>query len=125
MDNSEYLTTLLWLHLGTIGPLIAFKIAALLVGYLVARLGFQLLVMGVKGEFRFRSTFKAGSVDLISVSPGLFFTLMATVIITVGVLKDKPFETSFSAESSRRVAAPIDSKKPQLEQPAMNTKGQQ
>jgi len=97
----DELDTLLWLHLATVGPLVLFKLAVLLVGYLIARLGYRLLLQGVKGEFKFHTKFREGVVDLISVSPGIFFIFMATVLIAVGIVTEKPFETKFSKQATR------------------------
>jgi hypothetical protein len=83
----------IWYHVITVGSLIVFKLAVLLVGYLIAKLGHDLLLRGVSGEFKFRAELKGATADLLSASPGLFFILMATALIIVGVIKDKPFET--------------------------------
>jgi len=92
----EDLSALIFLHLSTVLPLIIFKLSILIVGYLIAKLGYLLLLAGVKGEFKFHSKFQGNVVDLISVSPGLFFILMATIMISIGIIKDKPFETQYS-----------------------------
>lgn len=83
----------IWYHITTVISLLVFKLAVLFVGYLIAKLGFDLLVKGVTGEFKFQTKFKDSTADLISASPGLFFILMATILIAIGILKDKPFET--------------------------------
>jgi len=83
----------LWLHVATILPILTFKLAVLFVGYLIARLGYQLLVKGISGQFTFSANFRGGKADLVSASPGIFFILMATILIAIAVLKDKPFET--------------------------------
>lgn len=90
--------TALWMHVATVLPLVVFKICVLVVGYLIARLGYQLLMHGVKGEFQFHTQFRESVVDLISVSPGIFFIFMATVMIAIGIFVEKPFETSFSSQ---------------------------
>ena len=54
----------------------------LFVGYLIVRLGYNLLVKGVTGEFRFKGEwFKGAKADLVSVSPGLLFALFGAAII--------------------------------------------
>ncbi|MDJ0723383.1 MAG: hypothetical protein QNJ04_17215 [Desulfobacterales bacterium] len=83
----------IWYHVVTVGSLILFKLAVLVIGYLIARLGHDLLVKGVSGDFKFSAGFKGGKADLVSASPGLFFILMATILIAIGVIKDKPFGT--------------------------------
>jgi hypothetical protein len=102
----------IWYHVITVGTLLTFKLAVLLVGYLIAKLGYQLLLKGVTGEFKFQTEFKGAKADLASVSPGLFFILMAAILIAVGVIKDKPFETivttgvvQTSAESDKATKA--------------------
>lgn len=90
---------MIWYHLVTVGSLLLFKLTVLLVGYLIARLGHDLLIKGVSGEFKFHSEIKGGKADLVSASPGLFFILMATVLIAIGVIKDKPFETTITRAS--------------------------
>lgn len=83
----------IWYHVVTVVPLLLFKLAVLFVGYLIARLGYDLLVKGVSGDFKFKTEIQGTKADLVSASPGIFFILMAAILIAVGVLKDKPFET--------------------------------
>lgn len=83
----------IWYHVVTVSLLILFKLAVLLAGYLIARLGHDLLVKGVSGGFKFHTQIQGTKADLVSASPGIFFILMATILIAIGVLKDKPFET--------------------------------
>jgi hypothetical protein len=89
----------IWYHVVTVGGLVLFKLAVLFVGYLIARLGHDLLLKGVSGQFKFRTEFSGAKADLVSVSPGVFFVLMGTVLITIGVIKDKPFETRVTQTS--------------------------
>jgi hypothetical protein len=84
----------IWMHVVTVGALLIFKLAVLIVGYLIGRLGYELLVKGVSGEFKFHTNIGGTRADLLSASPGLFFILMATILLGIGVLKDKPFETT-------------------------------
>ncbi len=83
----------IWYHVVTVVSLVVFKLAVLVIGYLIARLGHDLLIKGVSGEFKFRTEFKGTKADLVSASPGVFFILMATILIAIGVIKDKPFAT--------------------------------
>nr|MDJ0666677.1 hypothetical protein [Desulfobacterales bacterium] len=55
--------------------------------------GHDLLIKGVSGDFKFSTEFKGSKADLVSASPGIFFILMATILIAIGVIKDKPFGT--------------------------------
>ncbi|HHH38495.1 MAG TPA: hypothetical protein ENK50_02825 [Sedimenticola sp.] len=89
----------IWFHVVTVFSLVLFKLAVLFVGYLIAKLGHDLLLKGVSGEFKFHSEIKGVKADLISASPGIFFILMATILIAVGVIKDKPFETRVKAQT--------------------------
>src|SRR5262245_61845738 len=103
-----------WYHLVTVGSLVLFKLAVVIVGCLIAKLGHDLLIKGVSGQFKFHSELKGSKADLVSASPGIFFVLMATILITVGVIKDKPFETTIkqgSGTSSVRYAGERDSEK--------------
>jgi len=89
----------IYYHVVTVGGLILFKLAVLVVGYLIARLGHDLLIKGVSGQFKFQAEIKGTKADLVSASPGLFFTLMATALIVIAVVKDKPFETTVTTTS--------------------------
>ncbi len=88
MDDRAFYMSLV--HVAAAG---LFRLAVLIVGYLIAKLGYQLLIKGVTGEFRFQTQFKGVKSDLISASPGLFFILMATILIASAVLK---FESTFN-----------------------------
>ncbi|MBI5016432.1 MAG: hypothetical protein HZB55_13210 [Deltaproteobacteria bacterium] len=87
-------------HVVTVGSLVVFKLAVLVVGYLLAKLGHDLLIKGVSGEFKFKAEFQGTKADLISASPGIFFILMATILIAIGILKDKPFATRVTSTST-------------------------
>jgi len=89
----------IWYHIVTVGSLVLFKLCVLFVGYLIARLGYELLIKGVSGAFHFHSQLKGSTADLVSASPGIFFIFMASILIAVGVIKDKPFETTVTMES--------------------------
>ena len=65
----------------------SFKLATLLVGYLFAKLGYNLFIKGVTGEFKFKTDIKGAKADLVSASPGLFFILMGTIILGIGLFK--------------------------------------
>ncbi len=83
----------LWLHIVTVFPIMIFKLSVLIIGYLIARLGYNLLVKGISGEFNFKADLKGYKADVVSASPGIFFILMATILMAVGIIKDKPFKT--------------------------------
>jgi hypothetical protein len=113
----------IWYHVVTVFSLVTFKLAVLLVGYLIARLGHDLLIKGVTGQFKFHSTLGGGTADLVSASPGVFFILMATALIAIGIIKDKPFETTVTARTVQTggeklpVAAPESVPRPVLPAP--------
>lgn len=48
-------------HLSSILSILIFKLAVLAVGYLLAKLGYLLLLQGVTGQFKFKGNFQ-GSV---------------------------------------------------------------
>jgi len=118
----------IWYHVITVGALLIFKLAVLFVGYLIGKLGYELLVKGVTGQFKFQTEFKGAKADLVSVSPGLFFILMATILIAIGVIKDKPFETKVTSSAVQTTGEPgnkgkaIDEKPPLPASPPKETK---
>ena len=83
----------LYMYLVHVAAAGMFRLSVLIVGYLIAKLGYQLLLKGVTGEFRFQAQFKGFKSDVISASPGIFFILMATILIASTVIK---FESTFN-----------------------------
>lgn len=77
-----------WLILINLTLVFIFKVILLFIAYLVIKLGYQLLVDGVKGEFKFKSNISGLKADLVSASPGTFFLLLG-VIVLIFALKDK------------------------------------
>jgi hypothetical protein len=118
----------IWYHVVTVESLLIFKLAVLFVGYLIGKLGYELLVKGVTGQFKFHTEFQGAKADLVSVSPGLFFILMATILIAIGVIKDKPFETKVTSGAVQTIGEPgnkgktTGEKPPLPEQPQKETK---
>lgn len=102
--DAELYAQAIWYHIVTVVSLVVFKIVVVFVGYLIGKLGYELLVKGVTGEFKFQTEFKGSKADLVSASPGIFFILMATILIAIGILKDKPFETVISERLIRSSA---------------------
>lgn len=78
-------------YLLTILPILIFKLALLWAGVTVVRMGYELLLRGVVGDFKFQGGFKGVKADLISASPGLLFALLGVALLAVGALVDKPF----------------------------------
>ena len=96
---------LIGLHAITVVSILIFKVAALIAGVIIVKIGASLLEKGIKGEFKFRSEIKNSvTLDLMGASPGLFFILVGGAIVAFAILQDKPFELSFDPASS--TAAP-------------------
>ena len=100
LGSSDTSSDALVLHITTVLGILVFKLTVLVVGYLFARLGYNLLIKGVGGEFKLRTELKGMKADLVSASPGLFFIAMATVMIGVAIWKDKPFSIQLQRGSS-------------------------
>jgi hypothetical protein len=71
------------------GLLIFMKIFCFFIGYLVVRLGYDLLKRGIKGEFKFSTEMDKVKVGLASVSPGLLFVLLGCLIIGYAMFVEK------------------------------------
>lgn len=102
------------LHLITVLSILAFKLSALIIGYLVVKLGYELLVKGITGEFKFKGSIAGGKADLVSASPGLLFLLLGIVLMGTAILKDKPFSTASTSLPSSSANPLSDLKKPEL-----------
>jgi hypothetical protein len=61
------------------------KIVVLSGGYFTIYLGYKLLVAGVKGEFKFRSSLAGAKADLVSVSPGSLFVLLGVALMVAAL----------------------------------------
>ena len=85
-----------WFHVITAITLSTYKIAVLVIGYLIIRLGYSLFMKGVTGEFKFSAEFKGAKTHLISASPGLFLILMGTIVLGIGLYKGLEFATSIT-----------------------------
>jgi hypothetical protein len=57
------------------------KIVGLILGYLTIRLGYQLIVSGVRGEFKFSAKLSGLKADLTNISPGLLFVILGVLLI--------------------------------------------
>jgi hypothetical protein len=75
-----------------------------LLGYKTVKLGYQLMVDGVKGEFNFTSDFKGIKAGLISSSPGLLFLLLGIFLIgyAMGVTKTVSLDSYVPANANKR-----------------------
>ena len=56
------------------------KLVALIIGFKIIKLGYNLLIMGVKGEFKFNADLLGNKADLRSASPGLLFLLLGCML---------------------------------------------
>jgi hypothetical protein len=69
---------------------ISLKLAVLVVAFKTIRLGHDLLLRGVKGEFSFSGSAGGLSADLKSVSPGLLFVLLGVSLALTSVIAKFP-----------------------------------
>lgn len=81
------------------------KIVIFIVGYLTVRLGYNLLLAGVKGEFKFSAKIGGSKADLASVSPGLLFVLLGVVLIGYALTVDKDYSMQTTAAAIDRIPA--------------------
>lgn len=107
----------IWYHVVTVVSLVSFKLAVLFVGYLIAKLGHDLLVKGVTGQFKFHTEIKGTKADLVSASPGIFFILMAAILIAIGIVKDKPFQTKVTERIIRSAGEQVEASAPDVKPP--------
>lgn len=57
------------------------KIFCFYLGYLIVKLGYNLMKEGIRGEFKFFAEFTKLKGGLISASPGLLFLLLGVILI--------------------------------------------
>ena len=79
----------LYEHMASISAILLFKLAVLIVGYLLAKLGYLLLVQGITGQFKFKGEFQGIKADIVSASPGTLFIVLAVVLLVVAVRTEK------------------------------------
>jgi hypothetical protein len=77
--------------------LLGMKIVLFIIGYLIIRLGYNLLVAGVKGQFKFKTSIAGIKADLASVSPGLLFVLLGVLLDCYAIRVDKPIKSELRA----------------------------
>lgn len=65
------------------------KIVCFILGYLTIRLGHDLIASGAKGEFKFSAKMSGATTNLASVSPGLLFVLLGTMLIGFAMFVEK------------------------------------
>ncbi len=77
------------IYLISFGLIILMKTVCFILGYKIIKLGYHLIVSGVKGEFKFSSSFAGFKADLASLSPGLLFVLLGVMVIMIAVYTNK------------------------------------
>ena len=82
------------LHAVTAATVLAFKITTLVVGCKITKLGYDLMLKGITGGFKFTGEYAGIKGGLISSSPGLLFLLLGVVLLCIGVMNEASFETS-------------------------------
>jgi len=76
------------------------KLAAIIAGYGIIKMGYEALMKGVKGEFDFGGKTKSDiEFKLVSTSPGLFFVLFGAFIIIWALFVKQPMHFSYSADT--------------------------
>lgn len=91
-----------------------FKLIVIILGYKTIKLGYDLLLRGVKGEFKFSSEISGYKADLRSASPGLLFVVLGCVIMVIAVIEKFPQEVE---RSSKDLDKKVNSfEKPRLKQ---------
>jgi hypothetical protein len=93
-----------------VGLLLIFcmKVVVFLTGYLIVRLGYNLILSGAKGEFTFKTKLLNFQADLASLSPGLLFVLLGTMLIGWALFVPKPVDFNFSEKRSGPSPTPPD-----------------
>ena len=106
--------TNIWFLIVTALSLWSYKVVTLLIGYLFAKLGYDLLIKGVSGDFKFKAEIKGVKADLVSASPGIFFILMGTIIVGITLYRGFSLETDLPkiVSSDEKV---VDSQYPNFE----------
>ena len=85
------------------------KLVCFVLGYLIVRLGAQLLREGVTGAFKFSADMKGAKADLASASPGLLFVLLGVILIGYAMWVPKAFDLrqeGGAAEGAPRTGPP-------------------
>ena len=79
--------------------LLIMKLAAIIAGYGIIKMGYEALVKGVKGEFDFGGKAKNDfEFKLVSASPGLFFVLFGSFIIVWSLFVKQPLHFQYDSD---------------------------
>lgn len=92
-------------YLLTFAMIVIEKIVCIILGYLTIRLGYQLMISGIKGEFKFSAKLSGVTTDLASVSPGLLFVLLGSLLIGFALFVDKKASTEEKSDAAGEVTA--------------------
>jgi hypothetical protein len=76
------------------GMVVLFKLVTIIIAYKVIKLGYDLLLKGVKGEFEFSTTSGVAKANLKSASPGLLFIILGCILIAITVMEKYPQEST-------------------------------
>jgi len=80
------------LYVITFSLIVFEKIVCFILGYLTIYLGYKLITSGAKGEFSFSADLHGVKAGLSSISPGLLFVLLGTLIIGYAIYVEKGAE---------------------------------
>ena len=85
---------------------VALKITCFVLGYMIVKLGYRLILSGVRGEFKFSASFGGARADLASVSPGLLFVVLGVGLIGYAISVDKPQEIGYEPLALQPIERP-------------------
>lgn len=81
---------------------IFFKLVVIILAYKTIKLGYDLLLRGVKGDFQFSSEISGYKADLRSASPGLLFVVLGCAIMAIAIVEKFPQEIVKTSEDFDR-----------------------
>lgn len=82
------------------------KVTAIVIGYLIVRLGHDTLIRGVTGDLDFGFTGSGVQAKLKSASPGAAFVLAGAAIIVWALAVEKPFDLQIGPPPAESGASP-------------------
>jgi len=106
-------------YLVTVMAVLLFKLSVLLVGYLISKLGYELLIKVISGEFKFKANGQRSKADVASASFSIFFIFLGAALIFIAVFKDKPFDTIVTDQTSPPMRGKIEFKIDKTEKPEL------
>lgn len=69
------------------------KMTCIILGYKVVKLGYNLMIEGVNGNFNFTAEYKGIKAGLLSASPGLLFLTLGIGLMIFSIYVDKGIKT--------------------------------